>query len=117
MSKRRQQLFIYDIKESVDAILDYVSTMDFESFTNDRKTYSAVIREFEIIGEATQHLPEELLQKYNEISWRDLKDFRNLLIHEYFGVDFEIIWNVIQQDLPQLKRVINKIISDIDIEL
>lgn len=114
MSKRSQTLFIMDIKESVDAILSYVATSDYESFIKDRKTYSAVIREFEIIGEASKHLSDEITQAHSEIEWRDLKDFRNLLIHEYFGVDFEIIWNVIQQDLPALKIVINKIASEID---
>ena len=114
MSKRKQKLFIIDIQESVDAILDYVNTYDYESFVQDRKTYSAVIREFEIIGEATKHLSDELLEKHNEIAWRDLKDFRNLLTHEYFGIDFEIIWNVIHQDLPALKMVIDNITKEID---
>ncbi len=114
MSKRSQKLFIMDIKESVDAILNYVATSDYEHFIKDRKTYSAVIREFEIIGEATKHLPDEITLTHAEIEWRDLNDFRNLLIHEYFGIDFEIICNVIQQDLPALKRVIDQIANKID---
>ncbi len=74
----------------------------------------AAIREFEIIGEATKHLPDEITRILTEIEWRDLNDFRNLLIHEYFGIDFEIICNVIQQDLPALKRVIDQIANKID---
>ncbi len=80
--------------------MDYVDDLSYDKFIKDRKTYSAVIREFEIIREATSHLSNDIIQKYHSILWRDLKDFRNILIHEYFGVDFEIVWNVIQQDLP-----------------
>ena len=112
MSKRDVRLFINDIRESVEAILDYVDKMDIDTFTKDRKTYSAVIREFEIIGEATKHLPEDLLQKYNQIAWRDIKDFRNILIHEYFGVDHDIVWNTIQTDLPFLKTVIERMYQE-----
>ncbi|AFV98022.1 hypothetical protein B649_08550 [Candidatus Sulfuricurvum sp. RIFRC-1] len=108
MSKRDEKLFINDIKESVDAILEYVEGMSFDEFITDRKTYSAVIREFEIIGEASKHLSNELLEKYYDVDWRDIKDFRNLLIHEYFGVDFEIVWNTLHQDLPSLKSVIEE---------
>lgn len=106
MSKRDIRLFINDIKESCEAIFDYTKDMDFDGFVDDRKTYSAVIREFEIIGEAAKHLPIEITDKYNNIGWRDIKDFRNLLIHEYFGVDFEIVWNTILDDLPKLYKAI-----------
>jgi len=114
MSNRKMILYLNDIKESTEAILSYVEYYDIKQFISDRKTYSAVIREFEIIGEAAKHLSEELLSNYQEVEWRDLTDFRNLLIHEYFGVDFEIVWNVIQQDLPVLENVINKMIKDIE---
>ncbi len=69
MSKKRDiKLFIYDIKKSYEAIFDYVNGMSIEEFMADRKTYSAVIREFEIIGEAVKHLPSEIKQKYNQIA-------------------------------------------------
>jgi uncharacterized protein with HEPN domain len=103
-----------DIKDSTEAIFSYVHQMTFEAFTQDRKTYSAVIREFEIIGEAAKHLPQSLTQKYDSIEWRDVKDFRNILIHEYFGVDHKIVWNTIWQDLPKLKSIIEKIIISIN---
>ena len=109
MPKRDMKLFVSDIKESCEAIFEYVKDLDFDDFIKDRKTYSAVIREFEIIGEATKHLPDEITNKYNHISWRDIKDFRNLLIHEYFGVDFEIVWNTIKEDLPLLHEVVKSI--------
>ena len=112
MSKRDIKLFITDIKESIEAIFEYIKDEDFNSFINDRKTYSAVIREFEIIGEATKHLPEELTNRYVHIGWRDIKDFRNMLIHEYFGVDFEIVWNTIKNDLPLFYEVILEIEAD-----
>ena len=60
------------------------------------------------------YLPHDLLQKYPEIEWRDIKAFRNLLIHEYFGVDFEIVWNTIQEDLPKLQKVIEKMLEEIN---
>ena len=68
--------------------------------------YSAVIREFEIIGEAVGKLEDHVKERYPEIAWQDIKDFRNLLIHEYFGVDLEIVWTVIQNDLPQLYETV-----------
>jgi len=86
--------------------------MSFETFRNDRKTYSAVIREFEIIGEAVDKLPDDVKQKYRDVEWQDIKDFRNLLTHEYFGVDLEILWKVIQDDLPGLMKIVNEIMQE-----
>ncbi len=65
---------------------------------------SAVIREFEIIGEAVGKLPQSLKERRSDVEWQDIRDFRNLLIHEYFGVDLEIIWKTVKEDLPDLKK-------------
>ena len=112
MPKREIELYLHDILESILAIEDYVQDISFKDFTKDRKTYSATIREFEIIGEAVnQIINEEITKKHKTISWRDIKDFRNLLIHEYFGVDFEIVWNTIFGDLPPLKDAVKSMLD------
>jgi len=111
MSKRDVLLYCSDISDAGSAIVEYVNGLSFEEFCQDRKTYSAVIREFEIIGEAAGKLPESIREKYNHIEWQDIKDFRNLLIHEYFGVDLEIVWNVIKDDLPGVLNAVNEILD------
>jgi uncharacterized protein with HEPN domain len=102
MSERDFRLHCADILDSGAAILEFVKGLAFEEFCNDRKTYSAVIREFEIIGEAVGKLPEEVKRNRPDVEWQDIKDFRNLLTHEYFGVDLEIVWKIIEDDLPVL---------------
>ena len=102
MSERDFRLYCEDILDSGNAIFQFIKGLSFEQFCDDRKTYSAVIREFEIIGEAVGKLPEELKQRRSDVEWQDIKDFRNLLTHEYFGVDLEIVWQIIQDDLPVL---------------
>lgn len=108
MSERDFHLYFKDILDSGNAITEFVAGMSFDEFCNDRKTYSAVIREFEIIGEAVEKLPDELKRRRSDVEWQDIKDFRNLLIHEYFGVDLEIVWKVIQDDLPVLMDAIKE---------
>jgi uncharacterized protein with HEPN domain len=112
MSKRDELLFLQDILDSVNAIFEFTNGLDAEKFSLNRLVYSATIREFEIIGEATIHLSEATLSKYNKVPWRDLKDFRNLLIHEYFGVDSQIVWNTIQNDLPLLRESVKEMIKN-----
>jgi uncharacterized protein with HEPN domain len=113
MSKRSQLLYLQDILESIEAIESYVESIHFEEFIEDRKTYSATIREFEIIGEAVGNiLDSPLLDRYTHIPWREIKGFGNLLIHEYFGVDAEVIWRTIDKDLPELKESIEKMIHE-----
>jgi uncharacterized protein with HEPN domain len=109
MSKRSDRLYCRDILESGAAIRSYVEGIDFDAFVRDRMRYSAVIREFEIIGEAVGKLATELKEAYPDVSWQDIKDFRNLLAHEYFGVDLEIVWNTIQNDLTMLMGAVQKI--------
>ena len=81
------------------------------TFPTTARHYSAVIREFEIIGEAVGKLPNEIKQKHPDVECQNIKDFRNLLTHEYFGVDLEIVWRVIHDDLPRLLQSTNKIID------
>ena len=111
MSKRDLRLYCADILDSGSAIIEFVNGLSFEQFCNDRKTYSAVIREFEIIGEAVGKLPEALKGRRPDVEWQDIKDFRNLLTHEYFGVDLEIVWKIIEDDLPVLMEAIREIMS------
>jgi uncharacterized protein with HEPN domain len=110
MSERDSRLYLSDILDSGAAIQEFVKSLSFEEFCNDRKTYSAVIREFEIIGEAVGKLTDELQREYPDVEWQDIKDFRNLLIHEYFGVDLEIVWKIIQDDLPVLMDAVREIL-------
>ena len=113
MSDRSPLLYCQDIIESGRAIQSYVQGASLNDFAKERMRYSAVIREFEIIGEAVGKLPAALKAEYADIPWQDIKDFRNLLAHEYFGVDLEIVWNTIQGDLPLLLCAVEKISSGI----
>ncbi len=113
MSERQQLLYCQDILDSGTAILTYVQDIAFDAFLMDRMRYSAVIREFEIIGEAVSKLPAALKDGYPGIPWQDIKDFRNLLAHEYFGVDLEIVWNTIHNDLPMLMDAVEMIVKGI----
>lgn len=109
MSNRTALLYVRDVIESVEAVFDYTRGVAYEAFSTDRMRYSAVIREFEIIGEAIGKLPEQLKNEHPLVPWQDIKDFRNLLIHEYFGVDLEIVWNVVVNDLPKLHETMKTI--------
>jgi uncharacterized protein with HEPN domain len=106
MSKRETTLYLSDIIEAICAVEKYLVVIDFAMFIADRKTYSATIRELEIIGEASTHLPEDFKQLHPEVPWRLMKDFRNVLSHHYFGVNFEIVWDVVQNQLPGIKKQI-----------
>jgi uncharacterized protein with HEPN domain len=113
MSERPQLLYCQDILESGAAIQSYVKGITVDAFVQDRMRYSAVIREFEIIGEAVGKLPMELKAGYPDLPWQDIKDFRNLLAHEYFGVDLEIVWNTIHHDLPLLMDAVQEMVKGI----
>jgi uncharacterized protein with HEPN domain len=112
MSERDRRLYLSDILDSGSAILEFVKGLSFEEFCNDRKTYSAVIREFEIVGEAVGKLIDELRRNHPHVEWQDIRDFRNLLIHEYFGVDPEIVWNIVRDDLPVLMDAVREILRE-----
>ena len=113
MSKREPDLLLQDIEESIKKIKTYTSGMSFESFQNDDKTIDAVIRNFEIIGEAANRIPDEIKDKFTEINWHRIRGFRNRIVHDYMGVDLEIIWEIIEKNLDVLKEQIEEIIRRI----
>ncbi len=106
MSKRDPRLYIEEILESIEKIKDYTKGMTLEVFSVDLKTVDAVVRNFEIIGEASRQLPDGVKEKYHEIKWKDLIDFRNVVIHEYFGINKKIMWDIIINELPPLEEKI-----------
>ena len=99
-----------DILQSISYIQEYISGMDYNAFESDRKTQDAVIRNLEIIGESARALPEEVREKAAEIEWRKIIALRNILIHEYFGVNLEIVWDVIQNKLDALENTCRKLL-------
>jgi uncharacterized protein with HEPN domain len=113
MSKRKPDILLQDIEESIKKIKIYTSGMSFESFQNDDKTIDAVIRNFEIIGEAANRIPDEVKDKFNEVNWHRIRGFRNRIVHDYMGVDLEIIWEIIEKNLDELNEQIEEIIRRI----
>jgi uncharacterized protein with HEPN domain len=111
MSKRTPELLLGDILESSEKILEYTKDISFEEFCKDNKTIDAVIRNFEIIGEATYLLPDEIKDKSSEIDWHRIRGFRNRIVHDYFGVDLQIIWKITFDQIPILISGIRKIIQ------
>lgn len=102
MSKRIPGLLVADMIESAEKIISYTDGFSFEDFFNDGKTIDAVIRNFEIIGEAANRLPEEFKSANPQIEWSTLRGFRNRIVHDYFGIDYSIVWNIIKNYLPGL---------------
>ena len=114
MSKRDVKLYVKDILEAIKAIEKFVEGMNFENFKEDDKTSSAVIRKFEIIGEATKNIPQSIKEKYPHIPWKEMAGFRDKLIHFYFGIKYDIVWDTIKLRLPELKKNIERVLKDLE---
>ncbi|MCK9275027.1 MAG: DUF86 domain-containing protein [Syntrophales bacterium] len=100
---RDPRLYLDDILEAIIQIREYTASIDFESFVRDRKTQDAVVRNLEIIGEAAGRLPEFLKSRALHIEWHKIAGLRNILIHEYFGINLPIVWDIVLNKLDSLE--------------
>lgn len=112
MSKNRRDInYIIDIREAIDNIGEYAKGLDYDDFIKDKKTRDAVVHNIEIIGEATKNLSDFLRERYSQIPWKSMAGVRDRLAHGYFDVNYEIVWNIIEQELPKLLTHINEILT------
>jgi uncharacterized protein with HEPN domain len=111
MSKRNPSLLLTDILDAINRIEEYTIGYDFEKFLNDSKTKDAVVRNFEIIGEAANQIPDTYKTSHTSVPWNKITGVRNRVIHEYFGVDYQILWTICETNLPDLKKNIMEILD------
>jgi uncharacterized protein with HEPN domain len=111
MSKRTPQLLLEDILQSASKILAYTKGLSYEQFLGDEKTIDAVIRNFEIIGEAANRLPEEIRDQHPNIDWHRIRGFRNRIVHDYMGIDYNIVWLIKENFLQVLIKEVQVALS------
>ncbi|PIP48888.1 MAG: DUF86 domain-containing protein [Chloroflexi bacterium CG07_land_8_20_14_0_80_45_17] len=109
--KRDYMLFIEDIVTCIEKIERYTGNVSFEEFGRNDMAVDAVIRNLEIIGEAIKKIPEEIKKKHANVEWKEAAGFRNVLIHDYFGIDVEAVWDTIRNNIPSFKRQIVKVLE------
>ena len=106
--------YVQDIYDAINEVELFIEGMVFKDFIQDKKTINAVIRSVEVIGEASKKIPERIRNTYPSIPWKKMSGMRDKLIHEYFGIDLEILWKVAKDNVPSLKPVIFKILEDLN---
>lgn len=102
--------YLEDILDAIRKAADFVGEMSFEQFSMDDKTVFAVIRALEIIGEASKNIPEWLKTDNADIPWREMAGIRDKLIHDYFGINLEVVWKTVKEDLPPLEQKLRKLL-------
>ncbi len=110
--KREIVDYLQDVIDSMDAAEEFISDMEYDEFAADKKTVYAVIRSMEIIGEAVKNIPEAARKKYPGIPWRPMAGMRDKVIHEYFGISIERVWETVKKDVPELKPLFKKMLQD-----
>ncbi len=115
MKKERDiRLYLDDILEAIGKIEKYTEGLDFEQFGKDEKTGDAVIRNFSVIGEAVKQIPPSIRKKYPDIPWKIIAGMRDKLVHEYFGIRYDVVWETIELRLPSLRVAIKKTLAQVD---
>jgi uncharacterized protein with HEPN domain len=111
--KKDPEVFIEHILESIELIENYTANKTISDFIESVQLQDSIIRRIEIIGEAVKNLPAEVKSNYPDVPWKKIAGMRDVLIHEYFGIDLELTWQVVQKDIPDLKRENLKIKQDL----
>lgn len=105
------EVYLQDIIDASEKILRYTEDMELKEFRSDEKTKDAVLRNLEVIGEAAKKLPTDFREKRSDVNWRAIAGMRDKLIHEYFGVSSEIVWETVKHDIPNLKKFVEEIVE------
>jgi uncharacterized protein with HEPN domain len=99
---------IYHVLDAIEEVDKYLATIAYEDFVANSEKKFATIKQIEIIGEACNRMSSEFKDSHSEINWKEINGFRNISIHEYFGIDYQIVWEIAQNDLPTLKEKLEK---------
>ncbi len=110
---REPRLYLEDMQTACRKIVHYTAGMSRQDFLRDDKTYDAVIRNLEIIGEAAKNVPEEIQKRYEVVQWREMIALRNIVAHAYFGMNDDIIWDLVQNKVPELFVLITQILTEL----
>ncbi len=114
MNKKDHLIFLEHILESIKDIESYSKGISKNRFFKDKQLQDAIVRRIEIIGEAVRNIPDDVKNKYATISWKEIVGTRDIFIHHYFGIDLEIVWSIVKNDLPDLKKKIRTVLEDIE---
>ena len=109
---RDSNVYLEDILEAVGKIRSYTDGLSYESFRVSSMAVDAVIRNLEVIGEAAKQIPDSIRTQAPEVPWKRIAGLRDILIHEYFGIDMDIIWDIVQNKLPMLEKLVNQILLE-----
>ncbi len=109
---RDYRAYLEDIVEAADAAREFVAGMSKEDLTKDRRTRDAVVRNLEIIGEAAKKVPDETKRSHTEVEWKKIAGLRDILVHDYFGIDMDIVWDIVQNKLPTLVQQVRSIVAE-----
>ncbi|MEM4312076.1 MAG: DUF86 domain-containing protein [Nitrososphaerales archaeon] len=114
--RRKYTDYIEDILDSIKKAKKFTENMSFKEFAQDDKTIFAVIRALEIVGEAAKKIPDKIRAKYPEIPWKEIAGMRDKLIHEYFGIKLEVVWETVKKEIPSIEPEFEKILKDLENE-
>ncbi len=108
---RDVRIYLEDILESASRVLEYAEHMEFDDFLANKMAYDAILRNLELIGEAAKNVPNEIRGHYSQVEWRKIAGLRDVLVHQYFGLEDETLWNIVKTEVPELLEQVKRILA------